>query len=129
MLTYLATNNNNESIQRVSDEDKRPECEYRNTLCVCMELGDKFLKRNIRGQQNPTLIVGRLVNLKRWNYFLPWTSWINGSCQRDCKAEGNNQLCSFVLPQIIRWLSPDRFSRNFILWNSIKIYKFCIRQM
>jgi hypothetical protein len=32
MLTYLYKNNNIESLQRVSDEDKRKECEFCNTL-------------------------------------------------------------------------------------------------
>jgi len=39
MLTYLAKNNNNESIQRVSDENKRKECEFCNNLCHCIGLG------------------------------------------------------------------------------------------
>jgi hypothetical protein len=58
-LTILANNNKNESIQGVSDEDKSKGREFCNRLCLCMELEVDFLKRNIRGQQNLTLIFGR----------------------------------------------------------------------
>jgi len=57
-----------------------------------MGLEDNFLKRNVRGQQNPTLIVGRLVNFKRSNYLVLWARWMHGPWERDRKVEINNQL-------------------------------------
>jgi hypothetical protein len=44
MSTYLAKNNNAESMEKVSDEVKRKECAFYNILCLYMELKDKFLK-------------------------------------------------------------------------------------
>jgi len=59
MSTYLAKNNNIESMEKVSDEDKRKECEFYNILCLNMELEDKFLKWSFMGRQNSTLIFVR----------------------------------------------------------------------
>jgi hypothetical protein len=67
MLIYLAKNNNNESIQIVSVEDKRKECEFCNNLCLWMELEGTFLKRSVRGQQNKieTSSLVAKINMKR----------------------------------------------------------------
>jgi hypothetical protein len=67
MLIYLAKNNNSESIQTVSVEDKRKECEFCNNLCLWMELEGKFLKRSISGKQNKieTSSLGVKINMEK----------------------------------------------------------------
>jgi hypothetical protein len=59
VLQYLAKNNSNKIIQRFSDEDTKKDYELSYILFLCMELEIDFLKRSVRGQQNPTLIFGR----------------------------------------------------------------------
>jgi len=95
MLTYIAKNNSNESIHTVSDEDKRKECDFYNTLRQFIGVGRQVLKRCVRGQQNnktQTSSLGTKVNVSKWNYLVQWASWIHGRWQRDCKAESDNQF-------------------------------------
>jgi hypothetical protein len=49
MLTWLVNNSNNEFIQRVSDEDKREECEFFNTRLSVHGVGRQDLKGSVRG--------------------------------------------------------------------------------
>ena len=92
MSTYLAKNNNTESMEKVSDEVKRKECEFYNILCLYMELEDKFLKWSFMGRQNSTPIFVREVKFEKWNLFLQWAIWIHRSWQRAHKAESNKLL-------------------------------------
>jgi hypothetical protein len=59
VLIYLAKNNNNDIIQRVSDEDEIKECEFCSSLYPCMDFVVDFLILRFRGQQNLTFIFRR----------------------------------------------------------------------
>jgi hypothetical protein len=124
MLIYLAKNNNNESIQTVSVEDKRKECEFCNNLCQRMEL--EGFKTKCQGKKNKieTSSLGAKINMTRWNYFLQWASWIHRPWQRCRKAEATLSFVTSVLPQVLRWLVTDRFSIKFIYWTSMKTHFF-----
>jgi hypothetical protein len=69
VLTYLSKNNSNESISRVTDEDKRKECDFCNPLCQCTGVGRKVLIRCVRGKQNPTHIFGRESKYEKMKLF------------------------------------------------------------
>jgi hypothetical protein len=105
----------------VSDEDKRKECEFCNTLWQGTDLKDNFLKRSVRGKQNPTLIFGRLVTLK--NEIISCSELVESVGRKRAVAKwiATISFVTPVLPQVPRCLSPDRVSRNFIFWISIKI--------
>ena len=68
-VTCLVKNNNNESVQTVSDEDTRKECDFCNTICQCIGFGRQVLKRCVRGQQNPTLHVVREGKYEKMTLF------------------------------------------------------------
>jgi hypothetical protein len=58
MLAYLDKKNSNEGIQTVSEEDKEGMRIVQHPVLL-HGIGRQVLKRSVRGQQNPTLNVGR----------------------------------------------------------------------
>jgi len=96
--------NNTESIQTVSDEVKRKECEFYKITCLWMGLEDKFLKWSFIGQQNPTLIVGlegKMENMKLFpavRYLITWAV-----TARSPRGKGQ----SAPSPSSFRWFSGD----------------------
>jgi hypothetical protein len=77
-----------------------------------MDLINNFLKRSVRRPQNPAFNVGRKSKYEKMKVF-PAVTYIE-SMGRDSAIAKRKGNITPGLPQVIKRISTDRFSRNFI---------------